>query len=41
MAEDLSPSRLKVDVLDDGYIIHNVTGIRVHIVQRYDALYAL
>ncbi|KAJ7904433.1 alpha mannosidase-like protein [Mycena olivaceomarginata] len=36
VAEDLSPSRLKVDVLDNGYIIHNVTGIRVHIVQRLD-----
>ncbi|KAJ7700003.1 glycoside hydrolase family 47 protein [Mycena rosella] len=34
--EDLSPSRVKLDLLDDGFIIHNVTGIRIHIVQRID-----
>ncbi|KAJ7499000.1 alpha mannosidase-like protein [Mycena latifolia] len=34
--EDLSPSRLKLDLLHDGFIIHNVTGIRIHIVQRID-----
>ncbi|KAJ7129769.1 alpha mannosidase-like protein [Mycena epipterygia] len=36
VAEDLSPSRLKLDILDNGFIIHNVTGIRIHIVQRLD-----
>ncbi|KAJ7276287.1 alpha mannosidase-like protein [Mycena haematopus] len=34
--EDLSPSRLKLDLFDNGFIIHNVTGIRIHIVQRLD-----
>lgn len=34
--EDLSPSLLKVGVLPDGYIIHNVTGIRTQIVRRLD-----
>ncbi|KAJ7095302.1 alpha mannosidase-like protein [Mycena belliarum] len=34
--EDLSPSRLKLDLVDDGFIVHNVTGIRIHIVQRID-----
>ncbi|KAJ7179913.1 alpha mannosidase-like protein [Mycena crocata] len=34
--EDLSPSRIKLDLTDDGFIIHNVTGIRIHIVQRID-----
>ncbi|KAF7355218.1 alpha-1,2-Mannosidase [Mycena sanguinolenta] len=34
--EDLSPSRLKLDLTHDGFIIHNVTGIRIHIVQRLD-----
>ncbi|KAJ7283733.1 alpha mannosidase-like protein [Mycena rebaudengoi] len=37
VAEDLSPSRLKLDVVDDGYIIHNVTGVRIRIVQRIDS----
>ncbi|KAJ7781324.1 alpha mannosidase-like protein [Mycena metata] len=36
VTEDLSPSRLKLDVVDNGFIIHNVTGIRIHIVQRLD-----
>ncbi|KAJ6509896.1 alpha mannosidase-like protein [Mycena vitilis] len=36
VAEDLSPSRLKLDIVDNGFIIHNVTGIRIHIVQRLD-----
>ncbi|KAF5393914.1 hypothetical protein D9757_000102 [Collybiopsis confluens] len=35
-AEDLSPSKLKLEPVSDGYIIHNVTGIRTHIVQRLD-----
>ncbi|KIY51587.1 alpha mannosidase-like protein [Fistulina hepatica ATCC 64428] len=34
--EDLSPSYLKLALVPDGYIVHNVTGIRVHIVQRID-----
>lgn len=34
--EDLSPSFLKLGILSDGYIIHNVTGIRTHIVRRLD-----
>ncbi|KAJ7667940.1 alpha mannosidase-like protein [Mycena polygramma] len=36
VAEDLSPSRLKLDIVENGFIIHNVTGIRIHIVQRLD-----
>ena len=36
VAEDLSPSLLKLGVVPDGYIIHNVTGIRTQIVQRLD-----
>ena len=36
--EDLSPSLLKLDVVPDGYIIHNVTGIRTQIVQRLDGI---
>ncbi|KAF7352860.1 alpha-1,2-Mannosidase [Mycena venus] len=36
VAEDLSPSRVKLDKVDNGFIIHNVTGIRIHIVQRLD-----
>ena len=34
--EDLSPSFLKLGVLSEGYIIHNITGIRTQIVQRLD-----
>ena len=36
VAEDLSPSLHKLGVVPDGYIIHNVTGIRTQIVQRLD-----
>ncbi|KAF7301339.1 alpha-1,2-Mannosidase [Mycena indigotica] len=36
VAEDISPSRLKLDKVDDGFILHNVTGIRINIVQRLD-----
>ncbi|KAF8211194.1 alpha mannosidase-like protein [Mycena galopus ATCC 62051] len=36
VAEDLSPSRLKLDLVDNGLIVHNITGIRIHIVQRLD-----
>ncbi|KAJ4466510.1 alpha mannosidase-like protein [Lentinula aciculospora] len=34
--EDLSPSEAKLEPVPDGYIIQNVTGIRTHIVQRFD-----
>ncbi|KAF8897458.1 alpha mannosidase-like protein [Infundibulicybe gibba] len=34
--EDLSPSLLKLGILPDGFVIHNVTGIRTHIVRRLD-----
>jgi mannosidase alpha-like ER degradation enhancer 1 len=32
----LSPSLLKLAVAPDGYVIHNVTGVRTQIVQRLD-----
>ncbi|KXN83702.1 ER degradation-enhancing alpha-mannosidase-like protein 1 [Leucoagaricus sp. SymC.cos] len=34
--EDLSPSRLKLEPVVDGFIIHNVTGVRTQIVRRLD-----
>ncbi|KAH9853805.1 alpha-mannosidase [Lenzites betulinus] len=34
--EDLSPSAEKLVPVADGYLVHNVTGIRVHIVSRLD-----
>lgn len=34
--EDLSPSLLKLAVVPDGFVIHNLTGIRTYIVQRLD-----
>ncbi|EJF62997.1 alpha-mannosidase [Dichomitus squalens LYAD-421 SS1] len=34
--EDLHPSSDKMETHPDGYIVHNVTGIRVHIVSRLD-----
>ncbi|KAF5321197.1 hypothetical protein D9619_000434 [Psilocybe cf. subviscida] len=34
--EDLSPSLLKVAVVPDGFVVHNVTGVRTQIVQRLD-----
>ncbi|RDB22490.1 ER degradation-enhancing alpha-mannosidase-like protein 1 [Hypsizygus marmoreus] len=34
--EDLSPSLLKLGILPDGFVINNVTGIRMHIVRRLD-----
>ncbi|KAJ2931770.1 hypothetical protein H1R20_g5450, partial [Candolleomyces eurysporus] len=34
--EDLSPSLLKLAVVPDGFIVHNITGIRTRIVQRLD-----
>ncbi|PPQ64702.1 hypothetical protein CVT24_008329 [Panaeolus cyanescens] len=34
--EDLSPSFLKLAPVKDGYILHNLTGIRAQIVQRLD-----
>lgn len=36
MQEDLSPSFLKLGIQPNGYIIHNVSGIRTQIVQRLD-----
>ncbi|KAF9469122.1 alpha mannosidase-like protein [Collybia nuda] len=37
VSEDLSPSLLKLGILSDGFIIHNVTGIRMRIVRRLDS----
>jgi len=34
--QDISPSLLKLGVLSDGFIINNITGIRIHIVKRLD-----
>lgn len=34
--EDLNPSVRKLEPVSDGYIMHNVTGIRTHIVRRID-----
>ena len=34
--EDLHPTSEKIETTSDGYIIHNVTGIRTHIVSRLD-----
>lgn len=34
--EDLSPSRLKLEPVADGFVIHNITGIRTQIVRRLD-----
>ena len=34
--EDLSPSSLKLDIVPDGFIVHNMSGIRTKIVQRLD-----
>lgn len=34
--EDLSPSLLKVVLIPEGFMVSNVTGIRVHIVRRLD-----
>lgn len=36
MTEDLSPSYVKLGLLPNGFIIHNVSGIRTQIVQRLD-----
>ncbi|KAG5650212.1 hypothetical protein H0H81_000301 [Sphagnurus paluster] len=36
VAEDLSPSLLKLGILSDGFVLQNVTGIRAHIVRRLD-----
>lgn len=36
MAEDLKPGANKIEPHEDGYIIHNVSGIRAHIVSRLD-----
>lgn len=34
--EDLSPSLLKLEPVSDGFIIHNITGIKTQIVRRLD-----
>jgi mannosidase alpha-like ER degradation enhancer 1 len=34
--EDPNPGPLKLKTVADGFIIHNVTGIRAHIVSRLD-----
>ncbi|KAJ3573862.1 hypothetical protein NP233_g2134 [Leucocoprinus birnbaumii] len=34
--EDLSPSRLKLEPVADGFILHNITGVRTQIVRRLD-----
>ena len=34
--EDLHPSVDKLVPVADGYLVHNVTGLRVHIVTRLD-----
>ncbi|KAG6837560.1 hypothetical protein H0H93_007741 [Arthromyces matolae] len=36
VAEDLSPSLMKLGVVPNGFILQNVTGIRTHIVRRLD-----
>lgn len=36
VVEDVSPSLSKLAPVEDGYIVHNVTGVRVQIVQRLD-----
>lgn len=34
--EDLSPSLQKITEVEDGFVLHNVSGIRTHIVSRLD-----
>ena len=34
--EDLHPPPEKMVTVSDGFLVHNVTGIRVHIVSRLD-----
>jgi len=34
--EDMNPGPLKLKAVADGFILHNVTGIRAHIVSRLD-----
>ena len=36
VAEDITPGFLKVLPIDGGFMVTNVTGIRLHIVQRLD-----
>ncbi|KAG5644060.1 hypothetical protein DXG03_009150 [Asterophora parasitica] len=36
VAEDISPSLLKLGVLSDGFVLQNITGIRCQIVRRLD-----
>lgn len=34
--EDPKPSPLKIQEINDGFILQNVTGVRTHIVRRLD-----
>lgn len=34
--EDLSPNLLKLEPVSDGFVIHNITGIKTQIVRRLD-----
>ena len=36
VAEDVNPGTHKLQLVSDGYILHNVSGIRTHIVSRLD-----
>ncbi|KAH8106187.1 alpha-mannosidase [Cristinia sonorae] len=36
VSEDFNPSAEKIEAVTDGFIVHNVSGIRAHIVSRLD-----
>ena len=36
VTEDLNPTSKKLMPVSDGYILHNVSGIRAHVVSRMD-----
>ena len=36
MPEDTHPTPEKMVAVSDGFLVHNVTGLRVHIVSRLD-----
>jgi hypothetical protein len=36
VAEDVNPASIKISHLEDGYAVHNITGLRAHIVSRID-----
>jgi hypothetical protein len=36
VVEDMSPSSRKIALVEDGYAVHNITGLRAHIVSRID-----